>query len=89
MIRTFIAVFVFSVAGCVTTSNVVPAGRDTYMVSAANDACGNCEPAQIRATGEASAYCSKIGKTMAVKDSSDQTFDIGYGHRYTLTFVCH
>jgi hypothetical protein len=25
-------------AGCVTTSQVVPAGKDTYMISAANDA---------------------------------------------------
>jgi hypothetical protein len=35
-------------AGCVTTSNIVPAGQDTYMVSAANDTCGNCTPPQIR-----------------------------------------
>lgn len=75
-------------AGCVTTSKIVPAGKDAYMVSAANDACGNCAPAQIRATEQASAYCSKLGKTFVLKDTQEQTFDIGFGKRITLTFLC-
>ena len=77
-----------SLAGCVTTSNIVPAGKDTYMISAANDACGNCAPAQIRATEQASAYCAKLGKTFVLKDTQGQTFDIGFGKRVTLTFLC-
>lgn len=78
-----------ALTGCVTTSQIVPAGTDTYMVSAANDTCGNCTPPQIRATEQASAYCKALGKTMAVKDSQNQTFDIGFGKRYTLTFACN
>lgn len=74
--------------GCVTTSKVVPAGANTYMISAANDTCGNCTPPQIRATEQASAYCAKQSKTLVVKDSQDQTFDIGFGKRVTLTFEC-
>ena len=73
-------------AGCVTTSQVVPAGKDPYMISAANDTCGNCTPPQIRATEQASAYCAKMSKTMTVKNVEEQTFDIGFGKRYTLTF---
>jgi hypothetical protein len=77
------------IAGCVTTSQIVPAGKDTYMISAANDACGNCTPPQIRATEQASAYCAKMSKAMTVKNAEEQTFDIGAGKRYTLTFSCN
>lgn len=83
------AVLVGALAGCVTTSQIVPAGRDTYMVSAANDTCGNCTPPQIRAAQQASTYCAKLGKTMTMKDSNEQVFDIGFGRRYTLTFTCN
>lgn len=74
--------------GCVTTSEVVPAGQDTYMVSAANDTCGNCTPPEIRVAQTASAYCAKQSKSMVVKETKDQTFDIGFGKRVTLTFAC-
>ena len=71
-----------------TTSEVVPAGKDTYMISAANDTCGNCTPPQIRAAQQASAYCSAMSKAMVVKTWQQQTFDIGFGKRETLTFAC-
>jgi hypothetical protein len=58
------------------------------MISAANDTCGNCEPPQVRATEQASAYCAKIDKVMRVQSFDTQTFDIGFGKRYTLTFSC-
>jgi hypothetical protein len=79
---------VTGLAGCATTTQIVPAGQDTYMVSAANDTCGNCTPPEIRATQQASEYCTKLGRTMVVKDTKNQTFDIGFGKRYTLTFAC-
>lgn len=75
-------------AGCVTTSKIVPAGPDTYLISAANDSCGNCTPPQIRAAEQANAHCAAMNKTMVVKDIKDQTFDIGFGKRVTLTFSC-
>jgi len=77
-----------SLAACVTTSRIVPAGKDTYMISASNDACANCTPAQIRATEQASTYCTSMGKSMVVKNIENETFDIGAGKRYTLTFAC-
>jgi len=75
--------------GCVTTSKIVPAGTDTFMISAANDTCGNCTPPEIRATEQAVAYCKSLGKSAGIKDTQKQTFDIGFGHRVTLTFECH
>ena len=67
---------------------IVPAGTDTYMISAANDTCGNCTPPEIRVTEQATAYCAKQSKAMTVKDTKDSTFDIGFGKRVTLTFEC-
>lgn len=59
------------------------------MVTASNDACGNCSnPPQIRAAEEANAYCDKLGKLMNAQNSEAQTFDIGFGHKITLTFKC-
>ena len=60
----------------------------TYMISAANDACGNCSPPEIRLTEQATAYCAKRSKAMVVKDTKNSTFDIGFGKRVTLTFEC-
>ena len=78
-VRCASIVCLFGVIGlllaCVTTSQVVPAGQDTYMISAANDTCGNCTPPQLRATERASAYCAKAGKTRVAKDSSESTFE--------------
>jgi hypothetical protein len=42
----------------------------------------------IRATEQASAYCAKMSKAMTVKNVEEQTFDVGFGKRYTLTFSC-
>jgi hypothetical protein len=45
-------------------------------------------PQQIRVSQQASDYCAKMGKAMVVKNTQEQTFDIGFGHRVTLTFAC-
>jgi hypothetical protein len=77
-----------ALAACVTTSKIVPAGQDTYKIGAANDGCGNCAPPRIRLIEQAGDYCSRMGKTMIAKDLQAQPFDIGFGHRVTLTFSC-
>lgn len=88
LMRGGLLLLLLLVAGCVTTSQIVPAGQDTYMVSAANDACGNCTPPLIRVTQQASAYCAALSKTMVTKATRDDSFDLGYGKRVTLTFSC-
>jgi hypothetical protein len=52
-IRISTPVLMAVVTGCATTTRVVPAGKDTCMVSAVNDTCGNCTPPEIRATQQA------------------------------------
>ena len=75
-------------AGCVTTSDVVPATRGAYTISAANGSWSNREPPQIRATRRASAYCAKLNKTMIEEDFNESDFGFGFGDRYTLRFSC-
>jgi hypothetical protein len=86
--RTGLFAVAAMLSACVTTSKIVPAGQDTYVVSAANDVCGNCTPPQIRVAEQATAYCTNLGKKMVVQKQDNQTFDIGFGKRITLTFRC-
>jgi hypothetical protein len=83
-----ISILGLALAGCVTTSQVVPVGKDTYMVTASNDVCGNCTPSQIRAAEKANAYCSAMSKRMVAQSSTQETFDISFGRKTTLTFSC-
>jgi hypothetical protein len=75
-------------AGCVTTSDVMPASQGAHMIRAANGSWNNREPPQIRATRRASAYCAKLNKTMVTEDFNESEFGFGFGERYTLTFSC-
>lgn len=72
-------------AACATTSNVVPAGQDLHTITGDNQTCGNCESPELRATKRASEYCAQSGKVL---DTARQTFDLGIGNHYTLTFAC-
>jgi hypothetical protein len=83
-----ISIFALVLAGCVTTSQVVPIGKDTYMVTASNDVCGNCTPSQIRAAEQANAYCSAMSQRMVAQSQAQEAFDIGFGRKTTLTFRC-
>lgn len=76
-------------AGCVTAPKIAPVGKDTYLVTASNDACGNCTPAEIRAAREATSYCAAQSKTATITHTETQTFDLGYGHRVLMTFTCN
>jgi hypothetical protein len=64
-----IAVFVFValLSGCATTSDVVPMGRDSYMVTVGSHTAdaGNLKINAVRA---ANAYCAKSDKFMIVRN---------------------
>jgi len=77
-------------AGCVaTTSDVVPAGKDTYMVSAM--AAGSVVLAGhsiINATKAANDYCAKLRKVMIIRHTETVgTSGMGSEHA-NLIFSC-
>ena len=74
-------------AGCVTTTEVVPAGKGTYKVSAGNDSC-DCTQPLVLIMQQATEYCAKQSKTMVQKDTKVDSFDRGYIQHYTLIFSC-
>jgi len=67
-------------AACVTTSKVVPAGKDSYMVVASVD-CANCTPSQVRAVDQANAYCGTLSKFMVIRRMNGEKFDLGIGNK--------
>jgi len=75
-------------AGCVTTSEVLPATQGAYVIRAANGSWSNREQPRIRATRRASAYCAKLNRTMVEEDFNEADFGFGFGDRYTLRFSC-
>jgi hypothetical protein len=86
--RITVTAFLIVLSACATTSKTVPAGPDTYTISAANRLCAGCTPAVIRANDRATALCAKQQKDMVRRDEKNEMLDVGVGQRYTLTFGC-
>ena len=54
--------FLFILPGCVTSSGVVPFGKDTYMIEANGHWAAPSERPLIYAIKKATVYCAKKGK---------------------------
>ena len=78
---------VLLLAGCASTTEVVPYGGGLYLITA-NDSSGitSSGELQTQAAKEANAYCAKQGKTMRVSQSS--TSYNPAGGTATLVFSC-
>jgi predicted RNA-binding Zn-ribbon protein involved in translation (DUF1610 family) len=74
-------------AGCETSSPVVPAGKDSYMVSSHVGACVSCS-ATVTSLQTANAYCAKQGKVAIVRNSNSTTNAFGYTVGDQTTFSC-
>lgn len=61
-----------ALAACAGSTNVVPEGRDAYMVASHGTMGWSSGPAQkAKALEEAGAYCQKLGKQMEPISESD------------------
>ena len=76
------------IAGCASTSRVVPYGKDTFMVTA-DDGGGttNIPRLQVMVAEQANAHCATLGKTMEVKNASARG-NVWTGRSATLIFSC-
>lgn len=88
MMRIFISVLTLAIAGCVTTSEVVPAGKDSYMIGAS--AAGGTEGGQslIAATKAANAYCAALKKVMLIRNTTTGGSAGLGGEHSNLIFSC-
>jgi hypothetical protein len=68
-------------------SGVVPAGKDTYMVSSHVGACVSCSAA-VKSLKTANEYCEKQGKVVVVRNTSGATNPFGYDNGNQTIFSC-
>lgn len=78
--RTFVATLVFTVglAGCASTSQIVPIGNGVYEIAGSSATALSSAGAQrVRLIEKASEYCGKLGKNVDVVDSSGSDGHMG------------
>jgi hypothetical protein len=81
------AAIVLLAAGCKVSSPVVPAGKDTFMVSSHVGACVSCSAA-VKGLQTANKFCAQLGKFVVVRNTNNVTNFAGYNVSNELTFSC-
>jgi hypothetical protein len=85
--RLILAVTAVLLAGCEVSGRVVPAGKDSYMVSSHVGACISCA-ASVKSLETANAYCGKEQKVAIVRNTTSSTNPFGYEVGNTMVFSC-
>ena len=77
-----------TLAGCVGTSEIVPMGKDSYLIAGRAQGSMNAGMGMIAATKDANAYCAKQDRYMVVRRTSE-TGNPGFGGQTDqLIFSC-
>jgi hypothetical protein len=89
MKNIFISFAVMIFTGCATTSDIVPYGKDTYMLSA-GDIWGGYSSGtlQVKAAQRANEYCQSIGKVFVVRNTGTAGVQGWTSTSSTLVFSC-
>jgi hypothetical protein len=75
-------------AACVSSSEIVPAGKDSYIVTGAANGGMESGQSMIAATKAANAYCTKLSKFMIIR-RTDTGGSAGFGGEHSnLIFSC-
>jgi len=87
--RLLLALGVLLVAGCATTTDVVPYGKDTYLLSTADIWGGYSQGSlKVKAAQRASAFCAEQGKVFTVRNTGGQGTQGWTSTSATLIFSC-
>jgi hypothetical protein len=73
---------------CVSTSEVVPAGKDSYMIVGSANGGPVAGKSIIAATKQANAYCEQQGKVMEIRNTSAAGIAGFGGEHSNLIFSC-
>jgi hypothetical protein len=75
--------------GCATTSDIVPYGKDSFLLSS-DDVWGGYSQGslQVKAAQRASAFCAERGKVFVVRNTSGQGVQGWTSTSSTLIFTC-
>lgn len=81
-------VLTFALTGCVSTSQVLEMGRDTYSVSATADGYRTAASARQSAFAAGAQQCAALGKKFLFINESMQRTRMGIDTTVTVTFRC-
>ena len=81
-------VLLVAIGGCVSTSEIVPAGKDSYMIAGAANGGAVSGQSIIAATKQANAYCAKQGKVMQIRNTNTGGSAGWGGEHSNLIFSC-
>lgn len=75
--------------GCATTSQVVPYGKDSYII-ASEDVWGanSSSSMQVNAARKAGEFCASQGKVMRVRNTTQEGTHMWTGTSSSLVFSC-
>lgn len=76
------------IAGCVSSSDVVPAGKDSYLVTGRANGGLNAGKGIIHATQQANAYCAREQKFMIIRHVETTGNAAIFGETASLIFSC-
>ena len=89
MKRLLFLSFVVATAGCASTTGIIPAGKDTFVISREDNgpasSLGSIKAAVYK---ESSAYCAGQGKAMEIVREVDVPRSFGQFPQTTLHFTC-
>lgn len=75
-------------AGCTSSSGVVPAGQNTYMIARTQWGFAGTSPIKADALKEADDYCRQRGKTMKVLKIVEKPLKLGSEPAAEMYFQC-
>jgi hypothetical protein len=76
------------VAGCVSTSDVIEVGPDTYTTSATADGFRSAASARQSALEAGTAKCTALGRRLVLTGESSAPTRMGIDTTVTVTFRC-
>ena len=77
-----------AITGCVSTSHVLPMGKDTFSVSATSDGFRDAAAARNSAFKKATDQCTALGKNFMFVNESIMPTRMNIDTTVTLTFRC-
>ena len=88
-LKKFIPVALLILSGCASSTGIIPAGKDQYMISREdNGPAASLGAIKAAAFKEAGAFCAGQGKTMQVVRENDVPRSFGQFPQTTLQFTC-
>jgi hypothetical protein len=80
---------VMALTGCASTTGVVPAGKDQYMIAREdNGPAASLGVIKAQVLQEANAFCGAHGKAMQIVTETDVPRSLGQFPQTTLRFTC-